>query len=507
MKRFFASALLNVALLTFTSSCLHNANLTQIIDRQSELDKTSSITTPKTDNIQDKDQLLIDKTAADSQLTIDRKADEEYEKTEIENLSEVQKSQEGQQAEGMVDKTSVDNSLSNNRKLEAENGGDYAKIIMKNEEIASQKSVQDPQEGSVYRVDDADFNEQSYKFGSLKLQYVPYSELKKWGDSYNFHLAKVSFLNLCKFVKSRDVSFKNALFDLGKSADYLPLCKQIDGLHRNSDLREFFEKNFTPFSIFDLRAGSERGMFTGYYRIEMQGCLQRTAHCKYPVYKRPGDLVAGQKHYSRAQIYDGALRHKNLEIIWLKDIADHYLLHIQGTGIVHLDNGKKIFLSFDGKNGHEYSSVANYARQNGFGGSGMNFYDWMRADTQRAESILSYNKSYIFFKPSNHMDVIGGSGMALMPFASLAVDTNFIPYGAIMYLATEKTPYTEDGINGIFMAQDTGSDIKGAIRGDIYFGSGQNADFMAHRTKVHGSYFLLMPNFAPSIKELIANPS
>ncbi len=105
------------------------------------------------------------------------------------------------------------------------------------------------------------------------------------------------------------------------------------------------------------------------------------------------------------------------------------------------------------------------------------------------------------------MDVIGGSGMALMPFASLAVDTNFIPYGAIMYLATEKTPYTEDGINGIFMAQDTGSDIKGAIRGDIYFGSGQNADFMAHRTKVHGSYFLLMPNFAPSIKELIANPS
>jgi len=474
-----------VFLTLFAASCT-NGDIEKVISKQETLNKKDI------QIINDEDERLIYKTNTDEEITINRQADGEDVGLTITNVNEIKQSTEGNVPEGILNKTTEDKELAAKRKAEQEiEHFDYeqSEIIEKNEQQDETK----PQ---------AHFTQKGYRFANIILKPTSYKHLKNWNDSHNFNLARLSFLNICKLAKTRDVDFKNSILNLGSSKDYELLCDKITGLNRNADIRDFFEQNFTPFKIFDTKAETDKGLFTGYYRIEMQGCVSKTAQCKYPVYKRPFDMRKGEKYYTRKQIYNGALKAQRLEIIWLKDVVDHYLLHIQGTGIVTLDSGQKVFLSFDGKNGHEYSSVASHARQNGFAGSGMHFYDWMRQDPKRAEDILSYNKSYIFFKISDNMDVIGGSGMSLLPFASMAVDTSYIPYGSVLYLSTDKTPYADEGVNGIFMAQDTGSDIKGAIRGDIYFGSGQNADFMAHRTKVQGSYFILLPNKSQTMRQI-----
>ena len=44
------------------------------------------------------------------------------------------------------------------------------------------------------------------------------------------------------------------------------------------------------------------------------------------------------------------------------------------------------------------------------------------------------------------------------------------------------------------VAQDVGSAIKGAERGDIYFGSGDAAGDLAGITKHPGQFYVLLPN-------------
>jgi membrane-bound lytic murein transglycosylase A len=48
----------------------------------------------------------------------------------------------------------------------------------------------------------------------------------------------------------------------------------------------------------------------------------------------------------------------------------------------------------------------------------------------------------------------------------------------------------------LMIAQDVGSAIKGPERGDIYFGSGDEAGRLAGVTKQRGHFFVLLPDAA-----------
>jgi membrane-bound lytic murein transglycosylase A len=52
--------------------------------------------------------------------------------------------------------------------------------------------------------------------------------------------------------------------------------------------------------------------------------------------------------------------------------------------------------------------------------------------------------------------------------------------------------------NRLMVGQDVGSAIRGAERGDIYFGSGDAAAKIAGSTKHAGRFFVLMANGQPS---------
>jgi membrane-bound lytic murein transglycosylase A len=75
---------------------------------------------------------------------------------------------------------------------------------------------------------------------------------------------------------------------------------------------------------------------------------------------------------------------------------------------------------------------------------------------------------------------------------SLAIDHKNLPYGIPIWLDAEH-PVQGQRLQCLVMAQDTGGAIKGVIRGDVYWGQGEQASKMAGPMKSKGYYFLLVP--------------
>jgi membrane-bound lytic murein transglycosylase A len=84
----------------------------------------------------------------------------------------------------------------------------------------------------------------------------------------------------------------------------------------------------------------------------------------------------------------------------------------------------------------------------------------------------------------------------LAPEYSLAVDRRFVPLGAPIYLATTY-PLSDERLERLMAAHDTGGAIRGPIRADFFWGSGPEAGSLAGRMRQQGSMWLLWPRGEP----------
>ena len=100
---------------------------------------------------------------------------------------------------------------------------------------------------------------------------------------------------------------------------------------------------------------TREGLFTGYYEIELNGSRQRHGRYQTPLYRKPPDL--GPEPPTRAEIEDGALAGRGLELLWVDDPIDAFFLQIQGSGRVRLNGGGTVRVGYDGQNGHPYVPV------------------------------------------------------------------------------------------------------------------------------------------------------
>ena len=293
--------------------------------------------------------------------------------------------------------------------------------------------------------------------------------------------------------------------------------------------KAFFEARFVPNRIVHK---DSCGLLTGYYEPVLKGSRTRQGPYQTPVYRRPPDLLnvvaetqravksdtlthvrktdAGTTpYYTRAEIEQGALANKGLELLYLADPVDVFFMHIQGSGRIHLTDGTTTRINYDGKNGHPYTSIGRYLTEKGMIDadkvSMQNLCKWLRADPDRGQKVMWQNASFIFFrelKGNADAGPLGAVGVPLTPGRSLAVDPTYAPLGAPVYVSapTLKPAGGKKGssFNRLMVAQDVGSAIKGPERGDIYFGSGDNAGKVAGVTKHPGNFFVLVPLPAPS---------
>ena len=303
---------------------------------------------------------------------------------------------------------------------------------------------------------------------------------------------------------------------------FLTIAKQ------SSDSKEFnlyLRKNFYLYKAAGLW-GSKKVLFTGYFEPIFDGSLERDSIYKYPIYRKPDNLLtirlglfrpelSGQRimgrlldnslvpYYTRKDIMEGKiLEKKNLEIAWLKDPLDIAILQIQGSGMIQLPSGEIIRVGYSASNGHPYKSIGRYMIDKGYitadNVSLQTIRSYIKQNPDIKDEVLNYNPSYVFFRLLNTAPV-GNIGVPLTPGRSLAVDDRLFPKGALVYIRCQKPIMGEEGnITGwvpfsrFLLNQDTGGVIKGTGRADIFWGSDPYAELAAGNLKHKGEMYFLV---------------
>lgn len=293
----------------------------------------------------------------------------------------------------------------------------------------------------------------------------------------------------------------------------------------DADAQQFFERNFRPMQI--ARLGEQDGFITGYYEPVVQGSRFPSDDYTVPLYRKPSNLVAagarakaggfpnkgpvgrrfGRRkivpYYDRAQIEDGVLAGRGLEICWLKDSVDAFFLQIQGSARVRLDSGETLRLNYAAHNGYPYTPVGRVLIERGLVPREEMSMDrirqWMEADPEEAKDVRRLNRSYVFMRATELADgqeALGAEGIPLVPRRSIAVDHALHVYGTPFFIAADlpiadAQPTTK--FDHLMVAQDTGSAIVGPARADIYFGSETDAPEIAGRLRNPGRFVMLVP--------------
>ncbi len=359
---------------------------------------------------------------------------------------------------------------------------------------------------------------------SMQLVKTSYDALPGWTND-NPVTALAALQQSCAVIKKRDPAKELQANHVGGTAsDWQPACRALDqfaataSAQNANEARHFIEQWFAPYAI-TTPNGSD-GLFTGYYEASLRGSLTPQGPYHVPLYQRPPDLVTAelgtfrpslqgeriagrvasgalQPYSDRAAIQNGALKNKNLELLWVDNAIDAFFLQIQGSGRVVLPDTRVLRVGYDGQNGYPYTAIGGELIKRGEltkdNVSMQTIRQWLQAHPDQATSVMGVNKSYVFFKVLDQDQPLGASGVGLTPERSIAVDPRFIPYGAPVWIATQHPLQPNQPVQRLFIAQDTGGAIRGPVRADIFWGYGPMAEQAAGNMKARGQAWLLLP--------------
>lgn len=329
------------------------------------------------------------------------------------------------------------------------------------------------------------------------LKKVDIASIKGW-EADNHVEPFGAFLKSCAaFATMRDSEVVGREGLLTTASVWKELCRKAVLLPAGDELatRKFFEDEFIPFRLSsDQKA---HALLTGYYEPLLSGSRTQSRPFLYPVYHMPDFPV----NYSREDIDHGALQDRVPIIAYVDDPVQLFFLHVQGSGSIQLNgSGEVIRVGYAGSNGKNYTSIGKILVEKGMlkkkDVTMQSIRQWLYDHPKEMWQTLWQNPSYIFFQELNG-GPYGAQRVALTPNRSLAVDRNYIPLGMPVFMDTVIQGTTAENpfiiTRRLMIAQDTGSAIRGPMRGDIFFGSGYAAGELAGRLKSGGDLVLLLP--------------
>lgn len=343
------------------------------------------------------------------------------------------------------------------------------------------------------------------KPSAAPLQAAQYTDMPGWRDD-DLRPVFQAFLGECN--------------SLSRQALWRGTCASAQALS-NPDvdsIRSWFENQMRPWQLVNPD-GNRSGLITGYYEPVLQGSRTRKSPYTTPVFGVPDDLIVvdlgelypelknmrlrgrleGRKlvpYYSRAEWAQQEDKRKSL--LWVEDPVDFFFMQIQGSGQIALDDGSRIRLNYADQNGHPYHSIGRWLIDKGElkpeQASMQGIKAWARANPKRLQELLNQNPSLVFFREikADGSGPQGAMGIALTPERSIAVDPRTTPLGAPVWLSTTQ-PNSDQPLQRLMLAQDTGGAIRGPVRADFYWGSGPAAGNQAGRMKQSGSMWVLLP--------------
>lgn len=285
-------------------------------------------------------------------------------------------------------------------------------------------------------------------------------------------------------------------------------CSEL-ALLKNADadvLRFWMRAHLQPYRVESLQASSSsaNGLLTGYYEPIFKASRAPTATYRYPLYRLPAQLTGSASRslwHSRQDIETaGSPAHQALqgrELAFLDNPLDVLALHIQGSGQLEWiddSSARRIRVAYAGSNNQPYKSVGAWLRET-HGVRDLSWASikaWALANPERTASLLASNPRYVFFQAqavASH-GPRGAQGIPLTAGRSIAVDPKSIPYGTPVWLASRGETLE---LKRLVLAQDTGAAIVGAVRADLYLGSGEAAGELAGKLKQDLQLWVLWP--------------
>lgn len=360
---------------------------------------------------------------------------------------------------------------------------------------------------------------------AVSLVAVDFEALPGWEDddaSGALAAFQLSCERWAKLAADRPIGGSGGLG--GTVANWQPACVAAANTTGSAEAaRAFFAAAFTPFAVTDR--GQPDGLLTGYYEPLLQGARLPDGQHRYPLYRRPPDLVSvdlglfdpelqGRRvagrvdrgklvpYADRAAIDGGALAGRDLELLWVDDPVQRFFLEIQGSGQVRLPDGAIVRVGYADQNGRPYRAIGKDLIELGAipreQMSMQAIRDWLEAHPDQAQAMMARNASFVFFREMPELATapgpVGAQGAPLTPGRSLAVDRKFLPLGAPVWLDST-APYADGDrpLRRLVVAQDTGGAIKGPVRGDVFWGAGPQAEQLAGHMKSPGRLYILLP--------------
>jgi membrane-bound lytic murein transglycosylase A len=360
----------------------------------------------------------------------------------------------------------------------------------------------------------------------LLLKKTAFKNISGWhGDSHD--QAVEVLLRSCAKISKKPADLPLGRIG-GVAGDWFEPCRAAAAVPKGDGerARSYFESYFQPYIA--TADGHAEGLFTGYFEMELKGSWLRTKSNTTPIYERPPELVdanlgefksdlrgkrvsgkvAGGRFVpfdDRAEIEAGALSGRGLELMWVDSPIDAFFLHVQGSGRVVMDDGSIVRVGYAARNGHAYHSIGRELIKRGEltkeRVSMQSIRAWLKDHPDQAAELMASNPSFIFFRVvegalksiGKEQGPIGAQGIPLSPGRSLAVDRRYIPLGIPIWLDTTNPLQPGEPLRRLVIAQDTGSAIRGPVRGDLFWGFGPRAALQAGLMKQAGHYFLLLP--------------
>lgn len=250
--------------------------------------------------------------------------------------------------------------------------------------------------------------------------------------------------------------------------------------------------------------------FTGYFEPTFAASRVPTAEYRYPLYRRPPTLEQWtEPHPTRVELegVDGLQgsqgRLRGLELVWLRDRLEAFLVQVQGSARLQLTDGSTMSVGYNGRTHHDYTSLGRELVNEGKFTLEeltlpivLQYFQENPADLSR---YIPRNDRFVFFHETD-----GGAPSGTLEFPvtaerTIATDKTIMPMGALaiiqldLPLETAASTFEVRPVSRFVLNQDTGGAIQGPGRVDIFMGTGQTAGDRAGLMNSDGQlYFLLL---------------
>jgi membrane-bound lytic murein transglycosylase A len=353
------------------------------------------------------------------------------------------------------------------------------------------------------------------------LRPVSFSDLRGWADD-DHRDAFVAFRRSAFRFLEKPYRSGSLGVDCMAFAEAYAAAQAVSVPNRSGS-RSFFERFFTP--VLTINDGGAPGLVTGFYEPEALASPVRTVDFTVPLLSRPHDLIdidddnrpqgldpylafardtpdGPVEYFDRSEIERAALGGRGLEIAWLADKVDAFFIHVQGAARLKMTDGRLVRVTYAAKSGQRFTGPGGILADLGEipleKVTMQSIRAWFGAHPDRVDEILWRNRSYIFFREAPVDDPslgpVAAAKVPLTPGRSMAVDRLLHTFGTPFFIdAPSLSAFGGQPFRRLMIAQDTGSAIVGAARGDLFAGSGDPAGEIAGVVNHRADFYALVP--------------